>query len=97
LENARYVMNNARSLGDEIQYKTDGFIQTRAQSVLDEAISLLEGVEAESLFSALEEGRFADVKRPRDRGKGRDGVFLRSQTYTNPVETHLRAGLGLAK
>jgi beta-lysine 5,6-aminomutase alpha subunit len=97
LENARYVMNNARSLGDEVQYKPGGLIQKRAQSVLDDAISLLESVEAESLFSALEEGRFADVKRPRDRGKGRDGVFLRSETYANPVERHLRAGLGLAQ
>src|SRR5690606_15462264 len=41
LENAQYVMNNARDLGDEIEYKTCGVIQTRAQTVLADATKLL--------------------------------------------------------
>jgi beta-lysine 5,6-aminomutase alpha subunit len=97
LENAQYVMNNARDLGDEVSFKPGGLIQTRAQSVLDEAITLLERVRAEGMFEVLAEGVFADVFRPRDRGKGGDGVAVRSAAYANPMEDRLRDTLGLPR
>lgn len=96
LENAAYVMNNARDLGNEIQFKPGGRIQSRAQNVLAEACDLLEEVDARGIFDCLAEGRFADVRRPVDGGKGRDGVFRRSPTYYNPLEDALRHRLNLS-
>ena len=97
LENAQYVMNNARDLGEEIEFKQGGKIQTRAQQVLDEAIELLEQVHDEGMFDVLAKGVFADVFRPKDRGKGLDGVVMRSADYFNPLEKALRAGVSLDK
>ncbi len=95
LENADYVMNNARDLGDEIEFKSGGIIQTRARDVLQRACELLEEVEQKGMFHCLAEGWFADVRRPADGGKGRDGVFERGPHYYNPVEEQLRDRLGL--
>lgn len=96
LENAQYVMNNVRDLGDEIMFVPGGKIQQRAQHVLDDAMALLERVDAEGLFEVLAQGVFADVFRPIDKGKGLSGVILRSPDYYNPLEQELRARLGLA-
>jgi beta-lysine 5,6-aminomutase alpha subunit len=95
LENAQYVMNNARDLGDEIEYKRGGIIQTRAQTVLAEATELLEEVRDKGMFDTLSDGVFADVFRPTNQGKGLDGVFARSADYYNPLEDELRARLEL--
>ena len=95
LENAQYVMNATRSLGDEVSYKPGGIIQTRAQTVLADAAGLLDEVRERGMFEVLADGLFADVKRPRDGGKGLDGVFDRALGYINPIETGLRERLGL--
>ncbi len=95
IENAQYVMNIARDLGEEIEFKAGGKIQTRAQTVLKEAAVLLEKVQNDGMFQALEQGTFADVFRPFTGGKGLAGVFLRTADYYNPIETGLRKGLGL--
>ncbi|QDG51288.1 D-lysine 5,6-aminomutase subunit alpha [Persicimonas caeni] len=95
LENAQYVMNNARALGEEVEYKEGGIIQTRAQTVLAESVDLLEKVRDEGMFDALAQGIFADVYRPTEGGKGLEGVFERAADYYNPLEDELRARLGL--
>lgn len=84
IENARYIFGNMRSIGDEVEFKQGGIIQRRAQKVLDDALALLERISAEGLFSALEKGIFADIKRPRNGGKGLDGVCRKGENYTNP-------------
>jgi beta-lysine 5,6-aminomutase alpha subunit len=84
LENARYVMNTARSLGDEIEIKPGGRIERRAGEVLAGAVRILDGVARRGLMSAIEEGTFADVRRPRDGGRGYDGVFAKDPAYWNP-------------
>jgi beta-lysine 5,6-aminomutase alpha subunit len=96
LENAQYVMNNIKGLGDEIMYREGGVIQTRAQDVLREGMELLERVQERGLFEELAAGTFADVFRPREGGKGRAGVVKRAPDYYNPVEDILRARLGLS-
>lgn len=96
LENAQYVMRNARDLGEEVEFKQGGVIQTRAQQVLAEATTLLERIEVEGMFDVLAKGVFADVFRPKDGGKGKQGVYARASTYFNPVEERLREALGLA-
>ena len=67
-----------------MEFKKDGMIQNRAKEVLDKATSLLENIEREGLFTALEKGIFADVKRPKNGGKGLDGVAPKGTNYYNP-------------
>lgn len=84
IENAKYVFNNARSLGDEIEFKEGGIIQSRAQEVLNKAEELLTQIEKEGLFKTIEEGKFGGVKRLRTGGKGLNGVAKKDRGYFNP-------------
>lgn len=84
IENARYIFNNMRNLGDEVEFKKDGMIANRAKEVLTNAVDLLEQIEKDGLFTTIEQGKFADVKRPRTGGKGLDGVFTKGEDYFNP-------------
>lgn len=84
LENASYIFNNARNLGDEVEFRSDGIIQKRAQSVLSAADRLLHDIEKEGLFSTIEQGKFGGVKRARDGGKGLAGVCVKDAQYFNP-------------
>ncbi|KLO22184.1 dioxygenase [Marinitoga sp. 1197] len=84
IENARYIFNNLKNLGDEIEFKKDGIIQKRAQEVLDKSIELLEKMMHDGLFVSLSKGTFANIKRPIDGGKGLDGVFEKGENYINP-------------
>lgn len=95
IENARYIFNNMKHFGDDIQFKKDGIIQQRAQKVLNDAVDLLEKMQKEGLFSALEKGIFADIKRPRDGGKGLSGVFEKSKNYYNPFIDLMKAKGGI--
>lgn len=91
LESARMIAAAARHLGDEIQFRPGGRIQTRAREVLQGAVGLLEQVRDEGLFGALANGRFADIHRAPDGGRGLDGVVVRDAAYWNPVEDALDA------
>jgi beta-lysine 5,6-aminomutase alpha subunit len=84
IENARYVFNNMKNIGDEVEFKKDGMIVRRAQEVLYKSVELLEEIQKEGLFTTLELGKFGDVKRPRNGGKGLDGVFVKDKEYMNP-------------
>lgn len=84
IENAKYIFNNMHSIGDEVEFKENGIVRNRAKFVLDKAGKLLEQIEREGLFTALEKGIFADVKRPKDGGKGLDGVARKETGYINP-------------
>jgi beta-lysine 5,6-aminomutase alpha subunit len=95
IESARYILNNAASIGDEVEFKRDGLVVRRAHETVEQTIGLLEEVESMGLFEALAAGRFADVKRRRDGGRGRAGVVVRAADYFNPIEAGLRAALQL--
>lgn len=84
IENAQYIFNNMKAIGDEMEFKKDGMIQSRAKTVLGDAIELLEQVNHAGLFNALEQGIFADIKRPLTGGKGLAGVSQKSEGYYNP-------------
>ncbi|MDR1571652.1 MAG: lysine 5,6-aminomutase subunit alpha [Clostridiales Family XIII bacterium] len=84
IENASYIFNNARHLGEEIEFKAGGRIQERAGFVLGQAEGLLRQIEKEGLFSTIEQGKFGGVKRARDGGKGLEGVIVRHGDYFNP-------------
>jgi beta-lysine 5,6-aminomutase alpha subunit len=84
IENARYIFNNMRNIGDEVEFKKGGMIQTRAAEVLEKAATFLKDIEEEGLMATLEQGKFAGVKRTRTGGKGLDGVTQKDAKYLNP-------------
>ncbi len=84
IENARYIFNNLKDIGEEVEFKEGGIIRQRAALVLDNAVALLEDLVKEGLFNALEKGKFGDVKRPKNGGKGLDGVAVKGENYSNP-------------
>ena len=84
IENARYIFNNMRNLGDEVEFKAGGIIQKRAREVLDNTIALLEELQEGGLFNALEKGIFGNIKRAKNGGKGLDGVSVKGTQYYNP-------------
>jgi len=84
LDNAKYIFNNMRNLGEEIEFKKDGMIQQRAQKVVVEATEMIEQIEKDGLFNTIIEGKFAGVKRPFEGGKGLKGTFIKDDNYFNP-------------
>jgi beta-lysine 5,6-aminomutase alpha subunit len=84
IENAKYIFNNMRDLGEEITFKENGIIQKRARQVLEDAHHMLKNIEVEGLMETIAQGKFAGVKRPVDGGKGLDGVVVKSDMYFNP-------------
>ena len=84
IENANYIFTTMADLGDEIEFKKDGIIQRRAAEVLNKAVDLLEQMQDMGLFSALEKGVFADIRRSRDGGRGLSGVLTKDDEYMNP-------------
>jgi beta-lysine 5,6-aminomutase alpha subunit len=85
LQNVEYVFNSARDLGEEIEFKPGGIIQTRAQEVLAGAHELLERIAEQGLFTAIEQATFGDVSRRVDEGRGIDGIVESGEGYFNPL------------
>ena len=94
LKSAEYIFNTARHLGDEMEWKRGGIVESRAQKVLSEAYDLLREVERDTIWQAVARGAFADVKRKRDGGKGFAGVVAKAPTYLNPFLEALEQGKG---
>ena len=92
IENAQYIFNNAKHIGDEVEFKKDGIIQKRAQLVLEKADALLAEIEKDGLFSTIEQGKFGGVKRPKDGGHGLEGVCTKDDQYFNPFIPLMKEG-----
>jgi beta-lysine 5,6-aminomutase alpha subunit len=84
IENAKYIFNNMKNIGDEVEYKEGGIIKNRAATVLNDAYELLDGMVKEGLFEALEKGMFGAIKRSKTGGKGLAGVVPKGENYFNP-------------
>ncbi|HPS72484.1 MAG TPA: lysine 5,6-aminomutase subunit alpha [Bacteroidales bacterium] len=84
IENAKYIFNNMKNIGDEVEFKENGIIKTRASKVLNDAHELLDNMVKEGLFEALEKGMFGAIKRSKTGGKGLAGVVAKSDYYFNP-------------
>lgn len=85
LQNVNYVFNTARDLGEEIEFKRGGIIQTRAQQVLADAHKLLERIAETGLFTAIAEATFGDVSRKAEEGRGLEGIVTTEEGYLNPA------------
>jgi beta-lysine 5,6-aminomutase alpha subunit len=94
IENALYIFNNIKDLSSELSLEKNGFVNRRANSVLEEATLFLEKVAEEGLLNAMAKGEFADIKRPENGGKGFDGVFRKEEGYINPFIEKIRQGTG---
>jgi len=92
IENAQYIFRTMKDLGDELVFKPGGIMETRAREVLEKATGLLGEIERLGLFETLELGLFADIKRPRNGGKGLDGVTAKAPGYFNPFLEEMRKG-----
>ena len=93
IQNAQYIFRTMQDLGSELVFKEGGIMQTRANDVLTKANDLLGEIEQLGIFETLEKGIFADIKRPRDGGKGLDGVFQKAPGYRNPfMEPMMKGG-----
>jgi len=90
LQNTNYVFDAARDLGEEIEFKRGGIIQTRAQEVLAGAHALLERIAEQGLFAALGEGVFGDVERDISSGRGAEGIVEVGEGYFNPLSELMR-------
>jgi beta-lysine 5,6-aminomutase alpha subunit len=90
LENVNYVFSAARDLGDEIEFRRGGIVQTRAQEVLRGAHALLAQIAEEGLFAALARGVFGDVQRHVSEGRGREGIEAVDAEYFNPAAELMR-------
>ncbi len=86
LENAKMVFKTMKNMSDEITFKKDGLIMTRAKKVLNDAHDLLMQITKKGLMESISEGIFADIKRSLDGGKGFSGVFIKDDLYFNPFE-----------
>jgi beta-lysine 5,6-aminomutase alpha subunit len=96
LENVNYVFNAAHDLGEEIEFKRGGIIQTRAQEVLAGAHALLERIAEHGLFAALGDGVFGDVPRQIDEGRGIEGIVEVDERYMNPASELMRGASSVA-
>jgi beta-lysine 5,6-aminomutase alpha subunit len=90
LQNVEYVFNAAHDLGEEIEFKRGGIIQTRAQQVLAGAHELLERIAQTGLLRAIEEATFGDVSRGIEDGRGIEGIITTEEGYLNPVVELMR-------
>jgi beta-lysine 5,6-aminomutase alpha subunit len=91
LQNVDYVFNAARDLGEEIEFKPGGIIQTRAQQVLAGTHSLLLRIAEIGLFQAIDDATFGDVSRKVDGGRGIEGIIETVPGYFNPISELMRA------
>ncbi len=89
LENARYVKNAAGRLGESFRPEPGGFIDRRANQVLDESVGLLRRIGQEGLLNAIADGTFGITRRPADGGRGLDGVIAKADGYFNPASEFL--------
>lgn len=84
IQNAKYVFNTMKDLHSEIDYKSGGKIEQRAQTVLAETARMLSEIERIGLPAAISKGMFADISRTAEGGKGLDGLIVKADDYYNP-------------
>jgi beta-lysine 5,6-aminomutase alpha subunit len=87
------VLDAAGGLTEDFAPPKGGFIDRRADTVLREAVALLERIaeHPQGLIQAVADGTFGITRRPPDRGKGLDGVVVKAADHLDPVTELLTA------
>jgi beta-lysine 5,6-aminomutase alpha subunit len=86
IQASQHISKSARSLGDDIQWLSNGKVVRRARSVLDNAHRFLKKIEkAGGLVKSIHKGYFSGVVRTPDQGIGCDGIIEKADDYVNPV------------
>ena len=90
LENVNYVFDAARDLGDEIEFRRGGIVQTRAQEVLAGAHELLERIAQAGCSPRW--GRACSAMSPArsTTAAGSRGSSTTDEGYLNPVSELMR-------
>jgi beta-lysine 5,6-aminomutase alpha subunit len=91
IRSASYVFNAARDLGLQFDWREDSLVAHWANTILREAVELLQEIERLGLFQALEAGLFADIKRSPEGGRGLEGVIRKNDQYFNSFYEELLA------
>ncbi len=89
IQNADYVFRTAKTLKNEISFKSDGKIKDRMQFLMDHAIFQLKEIKEKGLYEAIADASFAGISRTREGGKGLEGVVLKNNEYYNPMLSFL--------
>ncbi|HYA99056.1 MAG TPA: lysine 5,6-aminomutase subunit alpha [Ktedonobacteraceae bacterium] len=89
IRSASYVFNAARDLGQQFDWREDSLVARWANTILREAVELLQEIDRLGLFQALEAGLFADIKRSPEGGRGLEGVIRKNDQYFNPFYEEL--------
>ncbi|MDY6933546.1 MAG: lysine 5,6-aminomutase subunit alpha [Spirochaetota bacterium] len=85
LSSINYVFKTARALGSEILLRRKGIISKRAQHVLNEVEVFMKEIKRIGLMEAIAQGKFADISRSDDEGRGVEGVIEKAHDYSNPI------------
>lgn len=91
IRSASYVFKAARDLSQQFEWREDSLVASFANTILREAVELLQHIERLGLFQALEAGLFADIKRSPEGGRGLEGVIRKNDQYFNPFYEELLA------
>jgi len=92
VQNAKYVFSTMKDLHSEIEFKSGGQIERRAQAVLGETEQMLATIETIGLPAAIGKGMFAEISRTPTGGKGLDGVIRKADGYYNPFPQMMLPG-----
>ncbi len=83
------LVDEARARALHIAEPTIDFISKHTTVTIER--SLLQEIDGLGLFSALQSGLFADIKRSLEGGRGLEGVIKRNDRYFNPFYEELLA------
>ena len=83
-DNEKASVEKLSRLREEIDEVNSQIQIAQREGNLEKAAELLKQIEQTGLFATLEQGIFADIKRPRDGGKGLAGVCGKQDGYYNP-------------
>ncbi len=89
LKNALLVLQNMKTIGDEIFFNPNGKISRRAHVIIENTFKTLIKIEQLGMWDAIYKGQFGKVMN-KDNEVGLDGLFQKERNYFNPVEELLK-------
>ncbi|GAB1457709.1 hypothetical protein MASR2M48_30170 [Spirochaetota bacterium] len=98
VDNARYVMNNMDGFYEDIEFKKDGIVVSEGLSGAQESIRVSWSRSRKPGSSTpWTQGLFAEVKRPKDGGKGFEGLVKKGPRLLQSLRVRPQARLRLSR